>query len=307
MPRSPRAPTAAEAGLVRLCALVERRGSEWVVGPVVARSLAEALYAGWYTQPASPPPAAEDDPPLRHGSLLPALRAAHAQAATAVSGWAVTRSSPGGTVVAANGASSRVLRPGDYHMPLRPGVPSAPGEPVAPVARLDRLDDERGLWWAFSDPEPRPPVGRLYLNARAATGPRAIHELTAALRGHAHQLKCPVFPAAWERVDAIVVYHERDAREAMLAALDERWAALGPLLDPAVPPLTREVAPGLAWADDVDPERSFGESHCRAIAAAIEAAGTGWSQTGPQDRLAVVIAGLKAAGVDPEAPWLAST
>jgi hypothetical protein len=295
------------ADLGRVCALVERDTGAWMVGGAPAgasaESLAEGLYARWYTQPATPPPAAEQDPPLYRHSLVAALRAADTRAATVAEGWTVTASDPRGTVTAAKDGVGRMLRPGEYAMPLRPGVPPAPGEPIAPVARLDHLDAERGIWWTFGEPAPVRPFGRVYLDVRPATAARAIHEVTEALAGIPFQLKCPVLAVACQRVDAVVLYHQRTDRDRVLAVLVDRWSRLGPLLDPAVPPLTCPVRPGLAWADDVAEQESYGENRCKAIAAAIDGASKVWPSIGIDARRSLLAKALSTAGIDPEQPW----
>jgi hypothetical protein len=294
--------------LSRVCALVARdEAAGWSVGGAPAGttidSLADALYAHWYTRPATRPPAADGDPPLFRRSLLPALRAGHIRSATMSSGWTVTGADPHGLVSAVKGEDVRILRPGEYFMPVRPGVPPAPGEPVEPVARLDHLDEETGIWWAFTHPPATPPLGRVYLNVRPATAARAVHELTTALDGLTYQFKCPILATACERVDAIVLYHERPARDDVLAALDGRWSTLGPLVDPAVPPLTCMVRPGLSWADDVDDRRSYGENRCSAIAAAIDRASARWPAMGLDERVAYLLEELRALEIDPQRPW----
>ena len=128
--------------------------------------------------------------------------------------------------------------------------------------------------------------------------PRVVHEVTTALEGLPFQLKCPVLADACERVDAVVLYHARTARDAVLDALLGRWPTLGPLLDPAVPPLTRLLRPGLAWADDVAEEESYGQSRCRVLAAAIDRAAQTWSGMGADQRLATLAAALVDGGLD---------
>lgn len=294
--------------LGRVCALVALHPTGWTVGGDLAGtsvgSLTDALYGAWYTQPAAPPPASPCDPPVHRASLLGALRAAHALAGTASTGWVVMSSDPRGVVSAARGEQARILRPGEYAKPQRTGVPPAPGEQVDAVARLDHLDVDRAVWWAFTDSAPEPPIGRVYLNVRPGTAPRVVHEVTVALAGLAYQLKCPVFVAACERVDAVVLYHERGARDDVIAALGGRWSALGPLLDPAVPPLTCRVQPGLAWADDIGDGSSYGDNRCHVLAAAIHATATTWGALALRERLAVLIAALRDAGVDPQHPWM---
>jgi hypothetical protein len=304
-------PPAVAGALARAAALVEHDGAGWAVGGAriagegTAEALADALYAHWYTAPAAPPPPAPGDPPLHRPLLTAALRAAHAAAGRTESGWVVTGSAPRGGVTAARDDAVRVLRPGDHVVPVRPGVPPAPGEPVEPVARLDHLDAERGLWWTFSHPQPEPPLGRVYLDVRPATAPRALHEVSAALVGLdvPYQLKCPVAAVACARVDAIVLYHRRGDRDRILAALLARWPALGPLLDSAVPPLTCAARPGLAWVDDPGDGRSYGESRCHALGEGIAAATAAWGEAGVPARVAVLTDALRAGGIDPRRPW----
>jgi HopA1 effector protein family len=304
-------PPAVAKALARVAELVNRNAAGWTVGGVLADagvdSLGDALYAHWYTMPATPPAPAESDPPLFRRTLLSALRAADARATTTARGWTVTGSDPTGKVSAVRDEVVRILRPGEYVMPVRPGVPPAPGEPIEPVARLDQVDDERGIWWTFSSQAPERPIGRVYVNVRSATAARAIHEVTSGLDAFPYQVKCPIVATACERVDAVVLYHGRSARHDVLDALLARWSGLGPLLDPAVPPLTCPVRPGLAWADDVEDGHSYGESRCLALAAAIDKATSTWSGLVLEERIALLVEGLRAAGVDPQRPWRAVT
>lgn len=299
--------------LERLAGLVAVAGEQWQVGTArcggVGPSLAEALYERWYTVPDPAPMAVSGDPLVRSRSLVGALRAAHADAGLTDEQWVVSQAGPTGVLTATSGAHTRKLQPGDYVVVGRPGAPAAPGEVVHAVGRLDAVDEERALWWTFTRDGPAAPLGRIYLDVRPATAPRALHEVTAALAevGANYQLKCPVDPGAFERVDAMVLYHPRAVRDDVLAALGARWEVLGPLLDPAVVPLTSPVAPGLSFADDDgDPTRSFGEVRCQALAAALVAAGTAWSACSTSERVALLAAGLASAGFDPGAPWSAA-
>jgi HopA1 effector protein family len=303
-------PAEVAAAVDRVSTLVAHTPAGWTVGgggsARDADALADLLYGAWYTQPAVAPPPAPGDPPLGRITLLPALRAAAARPPARDGSWTVTAAGPGGVIAAADGAAggrATILRPGDYVMALRPGVPAAPGEPVAPTGPIDHLDAELGLWWSWAEPAPAPPLGRVYLDVRPATAARAVHEVTQALAPFAHQLKCPILPSACERVDAVVVYHARGDRDAVLAALavrDRLWE----LLDPAVPPLTCAVAPGLAWADDPGDGRSYGESRSRLLALAIDAAAATWPALDGAARVALLVDALERAGLDPGAPWV---
>jgi hypothetical protein len=296
------------AALDRAGALVRFDRHSWRVGEThrgtTATDLADALYERWYTQPSTPAPPVSSDPPLVRTSLVSALRAAHASAGRLSEGWVVTHVHPTGGLSAVRGAAGRAVQCGDYVQRARAGVPPAPGEPIALVERLDHVDAERGVWWTFSDPRPDAAIGRAYFNVRAATAPRALHHITRALTGLAFQLKCPVYTRAYDRVDAMVLYYERDARDEVLAVLDDVWPTLGPLLDPAVPPLTGYVRPGLAIADEFDSERSYGETRCHLLTAAMIACRNDWRERDSAQRRAVLLSGLADAGLDVDRPWL---
>lgn len=298
-------PAEVDVALSRVARIVERAGRAWVVdgAGLEGGSLADALYRRWYVRTGGCS-VAEGDPPLHRETLLGALRAAHAAAARVEAGWVVVGVEPDGQVSAARGEEVVVLAPGEYRAPLRPGVPPAPGEPLEVVARRDHHEDEHGMWWSFSARMLEAPLGRVYLNARAACVPRALREVTAALQGWRFRLKCPATAAACARVDTIVVYHEQGVRDDVLEALLEREEALEELLAPEVPPLTCPVRSGLAWADDPGDETSFGQSRCAALAQTLEDLGAAWSSLPETGRVVRLAAGLRARGIDPRAPWV---
>jgi hypothetical protein len=348
------APRAVLAALARAAGSVEVTASGWGVAGAAAADrvdeLTDALYAGWYTRPsgAGRPAAARGDPELYRSLLVPALRAAHAGAAIETVPRPVLAAAPTGTLLVAlppgsagdaSAARADIRRPGDYVAEQAPGVPVAAGARVRATARHDHHDTERGLWWCFTPEPPTAPLGRLYLDARAATAPRVVHAVTEVLLGAGvlFQLKCAAHANGFGRVDAVVVYHERDRREELLAALTTRADELGRLLDPEVPELTCPVLPGLSWADEDDPaddpdpgrddhehdhgpdhtlgsegperaaRQSYGESRCRALAVALHTSRPAWAAAGPTARVEILAAGLAAARIDPTAPWRART
>jgi hypothetical protein len=316
MPDTPLPPAVHDA-LGRVAVLVRRDDGALTVGgrripagdpttdPVDA--VTAALYDSWYTRTPGPSSSLALPPPVHRGSLAAVLRAAHAGAELTETGWVVASVDPRGTVTAMRNGHARRIRAGEYLLRTRPGVPPAPGEPVEPLARRDHLDVERGLWWTYTEIPPHPPIGRVYLDPRPATMPSLLHETTRALLsiGLPFQLKCPELAIAASRVDALIVYHARTDRQRLLAALLERWSSLGPLLEPHHPPLTCGLRPGLSWADDPGGDQSFGESRCKALARAVLTAEETWPAADLDARLAVLVDGLRAAGIDPSHPWKA--
>jgi hypothetical protein len=295
--------------LRRVAAMVAREQDGFLVAgePTAATvdGLADALYLHWYTTPQAD---ARRELPCHRQPVVAALRAAHALAGLSADQWIVLAAHPNGELTAGAGERTRVLRPGEYVGQCRPGVPIAPGEPLRAVGRLDRVDPGRGFWWTFTEQAAEPPLGRIYLDVRPSMAARAVHEATSVMTALAvpYQLKCPVHLDEYRRVDAMVVYHPRASRTMIVDSLRQRWSTLGPLLDPAVPPFTREVAPGLSWADDDGlPDHSFGEYRCRALATALIAA-PDWFSTPVRQRVLLLADGLRAAGIDAGRPWLAA-
>ena len=62
----------------------------------------------------------------------------------------------------------------------------------------------------------------------------------------------------------------------------------------------------MAWADDVEQERSYGESRCHTLAGALDRAAATWAAATTDDRLALLVAGLDEAGIDVQSPWTAA-
>jgi hypothetical protein len=70
-----------------------------------------------------------------------------------------------------------------------------------------------------------------------------------------------------------------------------------------LPPLTLALAPGLAFAEDPGTQQSFGESRCRALAPGVLSVLRDKAFS-TEAALHSLIDALRAAGIDPEQPWL---
>lgn len=267
-----------------------------------AKALAEALYGGWYcalAAPATTPPHAPPD-------LGPALRRAHHGSRQWDDGWLVTAAGPDGSAMVARPGKRRRVAPPDYVNLVRPGVPPAPGETVALPARVD-WDDPAG-WWVTESPEhgsPHDSAVRLYWNVGAAGAGAAVGAITRALHraAWAWALKCPRDAGGYARRDAIVVLAPAGSWTELAPRLQAIHREIGEALRPGVPRLTKQLARGLAVAEDPGAGESFGATRCRALARAlVELRATGGlSSHDAPDSLA---ARLPAYGVDPACPHL---
>ena len=87
-----------------------------------------------------------------------------------------------------------------------------------------------------------------------------------------------------------------------MARVALRMRQRAPLLfGTAVPTFTREVAPGIALADEPGDGTPFARHRCRLLASALVRAGHG---AGPDQRRAAVLLALTSAGLDPATPHL---
>jgi hypothetical protein len=159
----------------------------------------------------------------------------------------------------------------------RPGCPPRPGDLVTLQHGGSGLDPSGSWWWAHADrPEDTAglPLDRWYLHVRSVdTAVRAVPVLleVAAEVGCPLSLKCPPTEQGYGRRDALVAYLPSAAGPAAEAALRRRADRLRQLLDPAGPPCTHQLLPGVARAQDPGPTSSapvsYGQLRCGQVAA----------------------------------------
>jgi hypothetical protein len=152
------------------------------------------------------------------------------------------------------------------------------------------------------DLEPGARVVRLYWHLHPGLAEAFVRATTTALNRARVPFRGKVLdhPAYYDRCDAGVVYVGAHGLAETVDALGATWAAVGAELRPQVPAFTKRLGPGVGFADDPADGQSFGMSRCKLIAEGIAAApGAGFVE-----RLASVHARLRAAGVDPERPYL---
>ena len=270
---------------------------------VHAGELQAILYRDWYA-PATPiEPATSWQPPL-----FGQYRAAHA-GSTTFSAARVVALAPGGIVLAArDGERPRALLAGDYcHSSVseRSGLSPRVGEQLLVVRRQDAPPAEG--WWrtwggGWRPSQPPEALTRLYL----AVEHERVLELIGGLTATLQELATPwLLKAAAERValgrpDAVVVYlPSSDLGDAPESAPLIRTIAscASRLVRDVRPALTYSIERGVALAEDPADGQSFGERQSSLAARALIAA----RDTG-EDPHQVLIAALRAAGLDPVRP-----
>jgi hypothetical protein len=253
--------------------------------------------------------------PLDQPSLAPAGGSAFVEGLSGANtgtfarepGWTVVREDDGAIVVSRDGLSlwvpaAEVYRVGDASV--------APGAAVGVLMPKELLRLSPGFYMALSEAE-FPVDGstalvRFYWNLRAEGATLLINLLTRALnqRELAFRLKVVSDPVRYSRCDAGVLYVLAEQYRAVVTAVSEVYLTMRTALKPSTPALTRELAPGLALAEDPSGSlTSFGMHRCRMLAEAIVlGADLGADDLG--SRLATVEERFAREGIDLERPYL---
>lgn len=264
--------------------------------------LAAFLYSRWYCAPAEPFAAV---PMLGRRDLTQALRAAVTSLSCFEPGWVVSQSAQDGTCVAAKLGQSRQFRPGEYSNLSRLGLPVVPGDALAVCECLQWIDTGTGFWYLQSAAGgPDGAMIRIYFNVGQEGVGFVLRELTEALDALKlrYSLKCPFLAAAYTRVDAVILYAQRDGWPTLQPVVEALAVQLQPYLRCDHPPLTLGLAPGVAFAENPDGGVSFGESRCRALAPVVRAV-IEQPVVCKDEACGRLVEGLIAAGIDPQQPW----
>jgi hypothetical protein len=247
--------------------------------------------------------------PAPSGRLAPAMSSANTGRGSWESGWVLRVIEDGLLAVRRNGLELWV-RPEDC---LTDAEELAPDQEVAIRLPNESFEMAPGYYCALSD-EPFPWEGdgpvliRVYLNVRPDQAASCVAVLTGRLNA-AHvpfRLKVLNDEQSYRRCDTAVLYlRQQDfgaATEPLARAVDDLHMALRP----AVPAMTKVLAPGVGLAEDPgSPGESFGQQRCGLIAEGVVRAREARIRSA-HGRLATVLDVFHTQGVDPERPYLNS-
>jgi hypothetical protein len=261
--------------------------------------LAGALYTDHYCLlPADEArPAAAGD----GAAFLASLRAANPVAPRHQDGWTVMRTEPGGVWIV-DAAQQPRFATLDEIVPLANAI--APGLPVRLVPQRDFVTGPGGHFVIFGRRGFDPQTGRqirFYWNLAPEGAAAFLREIGTRLerRRIPFQAKIPVDPANYVRTDCGVLYLNDEELEAARDAIAATWRVLRESLRPSVPMFTREIAPGLAFAESPPTRESFGMHRCGLIAEGLlKAEARGVREAAA--RLAILHERLTVYGLDPD-------
>lgn len=271
-------------------------------------ALRRQLYAGWFLAVAEEAPAAGVPAPVDLDPVS-ALRAAHHDSVSWSGGWRVVRISSRGRVLACRGDELRVVGRNEYLPENRPCLPPRPADAIRITCRRDVVDEDGSFWFSaagdWEDDQASRGLVRLYWNAPLRCAPDLVRELTTGLHGVLDGYALKVWLTGPGRADGVVVYLKPGDADRAGETIRGVHGTVGDRLRSATPPLTLELAAGLALAEDPGGDESFGESRCRMVAEGIAGAWeSGVSEEG--EVVAKVIAHLESRGLDPARPHLSA-
>jgi hypothetical protein len=258
--------------------------------------LAVALYADHYSALAAN---AELSSAEDKAAFIASLKAANPVAFRHQDGWTITRVEQGGVWIVDATQQQRFASMGEI-VPLATAI--APGLPVRLVPPRDVVTAPNGHFVIAGRPGFDPQTGRqirLYWNLRPQGAAIFLREIGSRLdRRHIpFQAKVPVDPASYARTDCGVLYLNDEDLDPARDAIAATWHLVREHLRQSIPLFTREIAPGLAFAESPPTRESFGMHRCGLIAEALL-----WAeQRGARDveaRLAMLRERLTAYGLD---------
>lgn len=258
--------------------------------------LAFALYADHYSRLSDH----SDAPPIADkAAFLATLQAANPVALRHQDGWTIVRLDAGGVWIIDSAQQQRFAQMNEI-VPLANAI--APRMPVRLVPQRDFVTGANGHFVIAGRPLLDPKTGRqlrFYWNLRVTGAAIFLREIGEPLerRRIPFQAKVPVDPNAYTRTDCGVLYLNDEDVEAVRDIVAASYRALTPHLRDAVPMFSREIAPGLAFAESPPTRESFGMHRCGLMAEGLLWAEQRGART-PEARLAVMRERLTTYGLD---------
>jgi HopA1 effector protein family len=258
-----------------------------------AATPADKVESGWRRSPMPTP-------------FLASLSAANTGVGSREPGWRVHSIEGDHVVVERHGL--RLWMEPDEICPLD-GIRPEPGVPLTIRLPKELLKLSPGFYVALGDeglpPPGTEPVVRVYWNLVADAAPDLIRSATTRLNAARipFNLKLLDEPDCYTRCDAAVLYVPRRCYPAVAEVVTALYHELRAGLLATTPAFTKQLAPGLALAEDPGDGDSFGMHRCRLLAEGIIRAREQGRRSN-DDRLAAVIACFTEAGIAHDRPYL---
>jgi hypothetical protein len=289
--------------------LMAPAASSMAQNPAIVTQLQDCLYQYCYCRRFQPGFMNQlpTDPVAADSSFLAQLSQANRSNSRWDMGWVVRRSEPTGQIWAEKGGVNRMFSPGEFVNYNGPGSPVNTGTVVGAYIAKESTTVQPGCYFAFGETISSSgyfDIVRFYWNIDSAGIGQLVQIVTRDLNRFQvpFQFKCPVYPQAYFRRDAAVLYVNKRyyflVRELVTAWLQECEKCL----QDDVPLFTLPLDKGIGLAEDPATGESFGINRCRHVAEAIWKA---HSKEVPQsERLPAVVQHFREHGLDFQRPYL---
>lgn len=160
---------------------------------------------------------------------------------------------------------------------------------------------------AITDQQDDDDLLRWYWNIKTVGALKLVHLLTQRLNKFQipFRLKCLNDPAGYDRADAAVLYINKRFYRVATELLADVYQTVEDQLAPFTPLFSKQLAPGLGFAEEPETGESFGQQRCRILAKGIWNAHVLNRQT-EHERLAEVAKQFELSGLSFDQPYLNS-
>lgn len=257
--------------------------------------LALTLYANFYRRGSAAPMRGDNGGVRPDPSFVNALSRANGGRGSTDRGWTCVASHGSGSVVVKDGVAFTIDR----------AVPA--GSRVTLILPKERLRLAPGYYMAIGDRDldAGAPITRIYFNLDDAGAVALVRSVTTILNeGRVpFRLKIADHPSRFDRCDSGVLYARRRDRARLWPLLRIVRARLGARIGATVPAFTKQIAPGIAAADEPRSGESFGMDRCRLAARGLIRAAMK-CRSGPGERIAEIERAFAERELDLRQPFL---
>jgi HopA1 effector protein family len=224
-------------------------------------------------------------------------------------GWQIYQLLPSGQLMVYKNGLFRAIWPGEFVFHDSFGKAPQPGMLVSVFFPRDSNTIQPGFYFVFGstvgDQLDDYNIFRLYWNITCDGAPAVIRALSGELNRFQipFRYKCPDQRAFYYRVDTGILYVSKRFLRITLDVAAGIYPSLREYLESATPLFTKELAPGLAAADDPGGQESFGISRCRMLAQGLYNAYV-QGKTRLDDRMEAVVQEFAKNGVSLDQPYL---
>lgn len=241
--------------------------------------------------------------------LTELLSQANASRERWVAGWQIIQVAPSGQVTVQKKGATRSALPGEFITHDGPGVPPRVGALATLYSPRESRGMQPGFYFAFGETAVEPyelaDAVRFYWNVRDVGAGELMAVVTGSLNRFRipFRFKCCSHRALFARLDAAVLYVNKRHYRFIAEILVDLHRGLRMHLDPDTPLFTRQLAPGLAFAEEPGTGESFGGFCCRIVAEGLWDASMQGAQ-GVQAQLEAIKKRFESLGIDFARPYL---